>query len=263
MCFDHDSHPPIPPMAGAAVDGAPLILDAVDDNHLRAFHARAGAQPSRAAVVIIPDVRGLHPYYEELALRFAEAGIDALAIDLYGRTAGTEPRDAGFQFQSHAAQTRYASMTADLNAAVQHLTTEADRARRIFTIGFCAGGRLSFLAATQRQLGLAGVIGFYGWPVGASRNDTPAPLDSVSAMTCPVLGIFGGSDQGIPQDAIFKFEQALQAAGVENEIVTYRGAPHSFFDRKADEFAEASEDAWRRVLAFIERHSTADSEPLS
>jgi carboxymethylenebutenolidase len=64
----------------------------------------------------------------------------------------------------------------------------------------------------------------------------------------------GGADQGISAQDVAAFEEALDAAGVEHELVTYEGAPHSFFDRKYEEFAEASEDAWRRVLAFIERH---------
>ena len=97
MCFDLDSHPPIAPIAGGALDQQRLILTAADRNRFAAFRARA-AEPSGAAVVILPDVRGLHPYYEELALRFAENGIDALAIDWFGRTAGAEPRGDDFDY---------------------------------------------------------------------------------------------------------------------------------------------------------------------
>ncbi len=104
MCFDLDSHPPIAPIAGGALDGMPLMLTAADRNRFAAFRARA-ADPSGAAVVILPDVRGLHPYYEELALRFAENGIDALAIDWFGRTAGPEPRGEGFDHSPHVLQT--------------------------------------------------------------------------------------------------------------------------------------------------------------
>jgi carboxymethylenebutenolidase len=100
-------------------------------------------------------------------------------------------------------------------------------------------------------LDLAGAIGFYGWPVGAARGDVPAPADSTGLMRGAVLGVFGGADQGITSDAVETFEAALSAAGVPNEIVTYPGAPHSFFDRKQEDFAEASTDAWERVLGFI------------
>ena len=97
MCFDHDSRPPIAPIAGGALDSMPLVLTAADRNRFAAFRARAN-EPSGAGVVILPDVRGLHPYYEELALRFAEHGIDALALDWFGRTAGPEPRGDDFDY---------------------------------------------------------------------------------------------------------------------------------------------------------------------
>ncbi len=76
-------------------------------------------------------------------------------------------------------------------------------------------------------------------------------------MQAPILGLMGGDDPGIPREEVAKFEEALRAGGVEHELVTYTGAPHSFFDRKYEEFADASEDAWRRVLDFVERHSRA------
>src|SRR5689334_3216412 len=104
MCFDLDSRPPIVPIAGGALDSSELVLEAKDGNRFRAFRARA-AEMTGAGIVIIPDVRGLHPYYEELALRFAENGVDALAIDFFGRTAGAEPRGEGFDHMPHVPQT--------------------------------------------------------------------------------------------------------------------------------------------------------------
>jgi len=94
MCFDHDSRPPIPPIAGGAVDGSKIELVSEDGTPFFAYEARA-AKPTGAAMLILPDVRGCHPYYEELALRFAEAGIDALALDYFGRTATTTDREIG------------------------------------------------------------------------------------------------------------------------------------------------------------------------
>ena len=80
MCFDHDSRPPIPPIAGGALDAQSIELEAADGNRFQAYLARA-AEPSKAGIVIFPDVRGLHAYYEDLALRFAENGIDARLTD--------------------------------------------------------------------------------------------------------------------------------------------------------------------------------------
>ncbi len=256
MCFDLDSRPPIPPIAGGALDSAELILTADDGNHFRAFRARA-AEPSGAGIVILPDVRGLHPYYEELALRFAEHGVDALAIDYFGRTAGTTARGGDFDYMPHVGQTTFSGLSADVRAAAAYIrSAEGGAVHSLFTIGFCFGGRLTFLTSTL-GLDLAGVIGFYGWPLGASRNDTPAPADVAEQMASPVLGLFGGADQGIPADVVETFERALERAGVEHRIVTYPDAPHSFFDRKAEEFAKASAAAWDETLGFIRGHSAA------
>jgi len=83
----------------------------------------------------------------------------------------------------------------------------------------------------------------------------PGPTQRAAEIRAPILALQAGADQNITAEHNAAFDQALAAAGVEHEVVTYRGAPHSFFDRKQDEFAEASDDAWRRVLEFVERHS--------
>jgi carboxymethylenebutenolidase len=137
-----------------------------------------------------------------------------------------------------------------VGAAVAYLRGSCDA---IFTVGFCFGGRHSWLSAAGGH-GLAGAIGFYGRP-GLDSQGAPGPAQRADQLEAPILGLMGGADQGITADDVAAFEEALAAAGVEHELVTYEGAPHSFFDRKYEEFAEASEDAWRRVLAFIERWS--------
>ncbi len=248
MCFDHDSRPPILPIEGGALDAQELVLEAGDGNRFAAYLASA-AEPTGAGMIVLPDVRGLHAYYRELALRFAEHGVDAIAIDYFGRTAGIGDRGPDFDHVPHVARTTQAGLRADVTAAAAHLRAAAG-VSRLFTIGFCMGGRVSFLA-DGFGLGPAGVIGFYGWPVGASRNDTAAPADVVNTFEAPVLAIFGGADQGIGEDAVEAFETALTGAGLEHRIVTYAGAPHSFFDRKHEEFAAASAAAWDEVLRFV------------
>ena len=256
MCFDLDSRPPIVPIAGGALDSARLTLSGDDGGTFAAFRARAAA-PTGAGIIVLPDVRGLHPYFEELALRFAEHGVDAVAIDYFGRTAGAEPRRDDFESMPHVSQTTWAGLGADVRAAAADLRSPGGGSvRSLFTIGFCMGGRLSFLAATL-GLEFAGVVGFYGWPVGPARNDTPAPADVAGSMASPVLAIFGGGDQGIPPSAIGEFETALEEARVEHRIVTYPDAPHSFFDRKSSEFADTSEAAWAATLSFIRARTIA------
>jgi carboxymethylenebutenolidase len=249
MCFDLDSLPPIPILAGAAVSHERLELTAADGNRFAAF-AAAPEQPGKAAVVILPDVRGLYRFYEELALRFAERGIGAVAFDYFGRTAGAEPRGDDFEYMPHVEQTTQEGVQADVAAAVEHLRGSYGS---IFTVGFCFGGRNSWLAAASGH-GLAGAVGFYGRPV-AGRPEGPGPVERAGELAAPILALMGGADPGIPQEDVDAFKQALEAAGVEHEVVVYDGAPHSFFDRKHEEFAEASEDAWRRTLDFIERNS--------
>jgi carboxymethylenebutenolidase len=260
MCFTAESRPPIPAIAGGALDSADLTLTAADGNHLMAFRARA-VEPSGAAIVVLPDVRGLHAYYRELVLRFAEAGLDALAIDYFGRTAGQGSRDADFEYMPHVTKTTFAGLSADVTAAVADLRSAGHGAdRSVFTVGFCFGGRLAFVTATL-GLDLAGVIGFYGVPLGPGRNDVPAPADVAERMASPVLGLFGGADGAIPATSVEAFDSALDRAGVEHRFVTYPGAPHSFFDRSFQEHADASADAWRQVLAFIAEHTAKRGSP--
>jgi len=116
------------------------------------------------------------------------------------------------------------------------------------------GGRLAFLSATL-GLGLAGVLGFYGWPTGPHRNGSPAPAEVAGEIASPVLAIWGGADRGITPDIVETFEAALRVAGVEHRSITYPGAPHSFFDRTAEEHAEASAAAWKEALDFIRGHT--------
>jgi len=248
MCFELDSEPPIPVISGAAVSHDELTLESADGTRFAAFAAHPD-EPSDAGVVLLPDVRGLYHFYEELALRFAERGYEAVALDYFGRTAGVSKRDDEFPYMEHVAQTTPEGVQADVAAAVAYLRERG--ARSVFTVGFCYGGRNSWLAAAGGH-GLAGAVGFYGMP--AARDGSAGPVDRAADIEAPILALQAGDDQNITAEHNAAFEQALEAAGVEHEIVTYDGAPHSFFDRKQEEFADASEDAWRRTLEFIEKH---------
>jgi carboxymethylenebutenolidase len=252
VCFDLDSLPPVSRIVGAAVSHDDIELEAADGNRFAAFHANPD-DLNGIGVVILPDVRGLYRFYEELALRFAERGYHALAIDYFGRTAGIAKRDEDFDYPEHVAQTAPEEIQSDVRAAVEHLRPDA---RAIFTVGFCFGGRNSWLAAASGH-GLAGSVGFYGMP--GERNGAPGPTQRASELKAPILALQAGDDQHITAQANEEFERALTEVGVEHELVTYDGAPHSFFDRRYEEFAEASEDAWRRVLAFLDRHAAQES----
>ena len=139
----------------------------------------------------------------------------------------------------------------DVAACVAHLRGAGCEA--VFTVGFCFGGRNSWLASASGH-GLAGAVGFYGRP-GPGSDGSPGPTQRAGELVGPILALQGGDDAGIPSEESRAFDDALEAAGIEHEVVIYDGAPHSFFDRKHEEFAADSADAWARVLAFLERYS--------
>ncbi|MFL5937980.1 MAG: dienelactone hydrolase family protein [Gaiellaceae bacterium] len=249
MCFDTDSLPPIPVLAGGAVEHEDLVLESADGARFAAFAALPD-EPSSAGIVILPDVRGLYRFYEELALRFAERGYAAVAIDYFGRTAGVEKRGDDFEYPPHVEQTTPEGIQSDVAAAVAWLRERGTTS--IFTVGFCMGGRHSWLAAAAGH-GLDGAVGFYGRP-GEGRDGSAGPAQVAEKMDAPILALQAGADQNITAENNAAFRSALEAAPVEYELIEYEGAPHSFFDRKQADYAEASEDAWKRTLSFIEQH---------
>jgi carboxymethylenebutenolidase len=257
MCFDFDARPPAPPedlllapIAGGA--GAELLeLASADGTHFSAALAEASSVRG-GGVMIFPDVRGLYPFYSELAERFAQAGYHAIAMDYFGRTAGLGPRDEEFEYTPHVQQLTVAGVQQDAAAAVAALR-ERTGARAVATVGFCLGGFESFLAGAD-MADLSAVIGFYGVLTG-ERFGVSGPLERAGDIRTPLLGLFGGADQAIPVDEVEQFDARLTETGLDHEIHVYPGAPHSFFDRRFEEYAEACEDAWRRMLGFLERHT--------
>ncbi len=252
MCYDDNARPPLPPGATGKAAGNDVELIASDGNLFAAYDAHPDGAPARAQVLIMPDIRGLHHFYKELALRFAESGIAAIAVDYFGRTAGIGSRDESFQWQPHVEAITFPGIVADAHAALKHVAGTG-KALPAFTVGFCIGGTLSFLAGTS-DLPLAGVIGFYS---GVKRSITGAGtlLERAADVKHPALGLFGGDDGGIPPEAVAGISAAFERAKIAHTVITYPSAPHGFFDRRATDFAEASADAWQQVLGFIQAHA--------
>lgn len=249
MCHETDSRPPAPPEAGDVASSGELRLTAADGNVLAAFEAVPARKP-RAAVVVLPDIRGLHPYYRALAERLAEAGYHAVAIDYFGRTAGATMREEGFDWQSHVPLVTPAHVLADVTAAAAHVSPEGDVP--VFTLGFCFGGGHSWalaagpLAAEGR---LAGAIGFNGRPALLAEN--------ADDVTAPVLMLVAGADHAIPPADVLAVADAVREHGGDVEAHVYDGAPHSFFDRTFADHAQACADAWQRIVAFTDRVAPA------
>ncbi len=261
MCCPVDSRPPIPPIRGASVDFRDQTLRSSDGAPVASFAARPDS-PSGAGVVILPHVRGLVPFFEELALRFAEEGINAIAIDYYGRTAGAAKRDFEFDFRTHNLQVKAEELNADVAAAVAFLRSpEGGSCESVFTLGFCFGGGLSWLQAAT-DLRLQGVIGMYG-VLGTGPGGGAGAIERARDFNCPVLALQGGADDAVTPEQSERFRSALSSAGVENEVVVYPGAPHGFFDGAHERIApdadkvaiaKAAADAWPRLRAFIREH---------
>ena len=247
MCFDLDSSPPIPVIAGAAVSHDDLELEAADGNRFAAFAAHPDG-PVSTGIVILPDVRGLYRFYEELALRFAERGFLAIAFDYFGRTAGVSKRDDDFPYMEHTALTTPEGIQADVGAAVAYLRGEG--ADPIFTVGFCFGGRNSWLSAAGGH-GLAGAVGFYGMP--GERNGLPGPTQRAAELAAPILALQAGDDANITAGAQRGLRRGPDRSRRRPRARRpTRARPHSFFDRKYEDYADASADAWQRTLAFID-----------
>jgi len=251
MCHDADSAPPIFSEPKTVVHSRRQILTSPDRAQFAAFLAKP-EESTGTGVVILPDIRGLHPFYEQLALHVAEQGHAALAIDYFGRTAGTAPRDESFQHMDHILRVSRQTIDADILTAASFLrSAEGAQCENVFALGFCLGGRLAFFASAAR-FGFTGVIGYYG-ALGPYPNGAAGPLQHAADLSAPILGLFGGADHGISDKDVAAFDAALTLNGVVHDLVIYLDAPHSFFDIKYSEHAAACADSWLRVLAFLAR----------
>jgi carboxymethylenebutenolidase len=246
VCHDHDSRPPAPPRTGDVAERGVLTLTSADGTEFSAAYAAPAGEP-RVGVVLLPDIRGLHPYYVALAERFAETGAATVAIDWFGRTAGicesgTRPED--FDWQTHIPQTTPDGIDADITAAIDYLRSRTRDDLPVVTVGFCFGGSHSW-RQTGGSLDLAGCVGFYGRPsmVGAAAD----------RAHLPTVMVIAGADAATPVADQLQLADTMRAAGAEVDAVVYDGAPHSFFDRAFGEWAEACRDAWKHVLALTDR----------
>lgn len=245
MCYGDDARPPLPPVRGGADDRGDMTLTAADGTELMAYYAHPDL-PSNKGMIVLPDVRGLHHFYKELTVRFAEAGFHAVAIDYFARTAETPDRGEDFPFRDHVAQMKPESTDADIAAAAAWLRAlPGARVSALFTVGFCMGGAISWRESAS-GLDLAGCIGFYGVP---SRVE-----DRIDAMKSPLLILAAGQDF-TPVEQVEEFAAKVRGRGVEVQMKVYPDAPHSFFDRAFDEHQQACDDAWRQTLDFTADHS--------
>ncbi|MFF1907573.1 dienelactone hydrolase family protein [Kitasatospora sp. NPDC058218] len=252
MCYDADSAPPaFTPATGTVAESVALTLTSGDGTEFAAFLARP-ERPTGPGVLVLPDNRGLSDFYRETAVRLAEQGHPALALDYFGRTAGAAPQERAPEFGElpnllpHLLALTPDGLDADLIAAIGRL--RATGAAEIVALGFCFGGRQAFRAAAPR-FGLAGVVGYYGYP--DVLNGAPGPTQLAPGLTAPVLAFWGGADEHIPPATVAAFDAALTAAGCPHEFMAFPQAPHNFFEQGAVEHSDAARTSWQRLLSFL------------
>jgi carboxymethylenebutenolidase len=210
---------------------------------------------SRRAVIVIQEAFGVNGHIEDVTRRLAAVGYHAVAPHMFHRTGGgTVPYDRFDLVLPHFAELADDTILADVDAALEHVRGAGFAAERTGIVGFCMGGRVTFLVAANRRLGAA--VGFYGGGIVNGRGEKLRPLaDDPTTLQTPWLGLFGDEDQSIPADEVEELRSRLASAPVETEIVRYPGAGHGFHCDQRDAFdAPSAEDAWERTLAWFDRH---------
>ena len=215
------------------------------------------AEP-RGAVVVIQEVFGVNGHIQDVAGRFATAGYHAAAPHLFHRTGSPELGYEDFSaVMPHMQALTDERILGDVDATISHLSTTGWGTPQIGLVGFCFGGRVSFLVATARPLGAA--VGFYGGGIVSARfPQFPALVDRAGDLKAPWLGLFGDEDQSIPVEDVERLRNELGASGtpVPHEIVRYPGAGHGFHcDAREGHFHEPSaRDGWGRTLDWLGHH---------
>ncbi len=228
------------------------------DGPMRCYEA-APDDGARAAVVVIQEAFGVNPHVEDVTRRVAAAGYHAVAPDMFHRTGGgvVEYGDFASVIPHFVGIASDDAILADVDATLDHLRGLGFPDRRIGIVGFCFGGRVTFLAACRRALGAA--VGFYGGGIVNARfPQFPALVDDAPRIETPWLGLFGDRDTSIPVEDVEQLRKALTDASVDAEVVRYPDAEHGFnCDARPSYNAEAAADAWRRTLDWFARHLDA------
>jgi carboxymethylenebutenolidase len=211
---------------------------------------------ARTAVIVIPEAFGLNGHIEDITDRLAIAGHRAIGLDIFHRSGGgTAPYDNFEKVLPLFEGLTDDGLLADIDAARAHLRDAGFADTAIGIVGFCFGGRTTFLAALRRPLGAA--VGFYGGGIVTGRfPQFPTLIDESGSLQTPWLGLFGDADQSIPVDDVERLRTTLdQQTSVAHEVVRYAGAEHGFnCDQRPSYHADAAADAWERTLGWFSTH---------
>lgn len=210
---------------------------------------------ARGAVIVVQEAFGVNAHIEDVTRRFGDAGYHAVAPHIFHRAGGGTAPYGDFSkvlpLYEHLDDT---GILVDLDATREHVHAAGWEDAQVGIVGFCFGGRVTFLAALRRRLGAA--VGFYGGGIVTARFPQFPPLvDEVGDLQTPWLGLFGDRDQSIPVEDVERLREGLRTAPVETEIVRYPDAEHGFHCDQRDSYDETvAKDAWNRTLAWFDAH---------
>ncbi len=230
------------------------------DGEIPAYHARPTGEGPFPIVLVVHEIFGVHEHIQDICRRLAKQGYLAVAPVLFSRIGDVSKiPDIREIMAQVVGRTPDAQILSDLDAALDWAVQsgKGDGARAAIT-GFCWGGRITWLYCAHNGKLKAGVA-WYGRLEGAVTEMHPRyPVDVTAALRVPVLGLYGGADQGIPLESVERMRAALNAAGSKSEIVVFPGAPHAFFaDYRPHYRPDAAADGWQRMLAWFVVHGVA------
>jgi carboxymethylenebutenolidase len=243
-------------------DGLSVADGMVDSAGFRVpiYEARPAGSGKYPAVIVIPEIWGMHEYIKDVVRRFATRGFLAVTFEPYARTGGVlhiEDREALMKVVNAIPD---AQVMADLNAILAYVKKlPAARNDRVGVTGFCRGGLYTLLFAAH-SADVKAAVAWYGQikPPKNAGVRTLGPLDVAAQIKAPVLGLYGEADQGIPAADVKEMEAALKAAGKTAEFILYPDAPHAFHaDYRPSYREDPAKDAWARCLAWFKEHLKA------
>ncbi|MGE0680696.1 MAG: dienelactone hydrolase family protein [Candidatus Binatia bacterium] len=230
------------------------------DGQMPAYRAMPASGGPFPVVLVVQEIFGVHEHIKDVCRRFAKLGYCAVAPELYARQGdASKMTDIQEIVSSVVAKVPDAQVMSDLDATVDWAEKSGKGdVKRLGITGFCWGGRIVWLYAAHSARLKAGVA-WYGRLVGQANDLTPKyPLDLVSDLRAPVLGLYGGADQGIPIDSVEKMQAALKAAKKPSEIVIYPDTPHGFHaDYRPSYRQEQAQDGWKRLQEWFKKNGAA------
>ncbi len=232
----------------------------VPDGEMPGYRAMSDKGGPFPVVLVVEEIFGVHEHIKDICRRFAKLGYLAVAPELYARQGDVSKiADINEILTKVVSRVSDAQVMADLDAAVAWAQKSGKgNAAKLGITGFCWGGRIVWLYAAHNPKLKAGAA-WYGRLVGQTNELQPKnPIDLVAELKAPVLGLYGGKDQGIPLDTVERMRQALKAAHNPSEIIVYPDAPHGFHaDYRPSYRPEAAKDGWKRLQEWFKEHGVA------